>query len=407
MTTGAGRWPAPSSLAKMAGQTRRVQDQAGGTSPNGTVQLPPVTLFLAGDVMTGRGIDQVLPHPVEPHLFESYVHSARDYVALAEEVSGPIPGPVDFAYVWGDALAELERLRPDLRIVNLETAVTTSEAAWQWKGIHYRMHPANVPILSALRLDCCVLANNHVMDWDRDGLRETLATLSAAHIRTAGAGRDAAEAAAPAVLETSSHKRVLVFGFALRDSGVPPDWRATRHKPGVNLLHDLSGRSVDRVARDIDAHRRRGDVVIASVHWGPNWGFDIGVDERSFARNLLERAGVDLVHGHSSHHVKGIEVHREKLILYGCGDFLNDYEGIAGHGEYRGDLSLMYFPVLDAENGRLRQLLMMPTCTCRFRVNRATPEQIDWLYATLNREGRKLGTAVERHPGGGLRLGWR
>jgi hypothetical protein len=124
------------------------------------------------------------------------------------------------------------------------------------------------------------------------------------------------------------------------------------------------------------------------------------------AHSLLDRAGVDLLHGHSSHHVKGIEVHRGKLILYGCGDFLNDYEGIEGYGEYRGDLSLMYFPVLDAENGQLRRLLAMPTCTRRFRVNRATPEQTDWLYATLNREGRKLGTAVERHPDGGLRLTW-
>jgi len=365
-----------------------------------------ITLFLSGDVMTGRGIDQILPHPSNPRLFESYVHSAKQYVELTEEASGTIDRPVDFAYIWGDALRELERLRPQARIVNLETAVTTSENAWPAKGIHYRMHPANVPCLSALPVDCCVLANNHVMDWGREGLLETVAVLSAAGIRTAGAGRNAAEASAPAVMETARGRRVLVYGFAMENSGVPSTWRARTQQPGVNMLEDLSTESIDVVTRGIDAHKRRGDIVIVSLHWGPNWGFDISADERTFAHALLDGAGADLVHGHSAHHVKGIEVHRDKLILYGCGDFLNDYEGIGGHGAYRGDLALMYVPVLDAESGRLRELVMAPTCTRRFRVNRAAPEQTDWLFATLNREGRRLGTAVERHPDGTLRLRW-
>lgn len=79
-------------------------------------------LFLCGDVMTGRGIDQALPHPVNPALYESYIRDARDYVHLAEKANGPIRRPVTFDYVWGDALPELERARVDLRILNLETA---------------------------------------------------------------------------------------------------------------------------------------------------------------------------------------------------------------------------------------------------------------------------------------------
>jgi poly-gamma-glutamate synthesis protein (capsule biosynthesis protein) len=114
---------------------------------------PGVTLFLCGDVMTGRGIDQVLAHPGKPHLQEQYVRA-----------SGPIERPVASEYIWGDALAELERVRPDARIVNLETAVTTAEDAWPGKAVHYRMHPANVSCLTAARIDCCVLANNHVLD---------------------------------------------------------------------------------------------------------------------------------------------------------------------------------------------------------------------------------------------------
>lgn len=66
----------------------------------------------------------------DPRIDESYVTSALRYVELAEEVNGPIPRPVDFAYVWGDALAELERVAPDVRIINLETAVTKSNDCW-------------------------------------------------------------------------------------------------------------------------------------------------------------------------------------------------------------------------------------------------------------------------------------
>ena len=129
-----------------------------------------VTLFVAGDVMTGRGLDQILPHPGSPRIFERYSRSALDYVALAEEVNGPIPRAVDFAYIWGDALETFERVTPDVRIINLETSVTTSEDFWPGKGIHYRMHPKNIPCLTAAGIDCCVLSNNHVLDWGRQGL---------------------------------------------------------------------------------------------------------------------------------------------------------------------------------------------------------------------------------------------
>nr|NIQ53437.1 poly-gamma-glutamate biosynthesis protein [Gemmatimonadota bacterium]NIU73581.1 poly-gamma-glutamate biosynthesis protein [Gammaproteobacteria bacterium]NIY07970.1 poly-gamma-glutamate biosynthesis protein [Gemmatimonadota bacterium] len=71
----------------------------------------------------------MLPHPSPPHLYEPAVTSALEYVVLAERVSGPIPRPVDYAYVWGDALAELDAVRPDARIINLETGITTSEDA--------------------------------------------------------------------------------------------------------------------------------------------------------------------------------------------------------------------------------------------------------------------------------------
>src|SRR5574342_207654 len=98
-------------------------------------------MFLCGDVMTGRGVDQILRHPSKPRLFEPYVKDAREYVCLAEALNGPISKPVPGSYIWGDALAELERAGVDVRIVNLETSVTASDAYWKGKGINYRMHP--------------------------------------------------------------------------------------------------------------------------------------------------------------------------------------------------------------------------------------------------------------------------
>jgi len=370
-----------------------------------TAPLPPaITLFLCGDVMTGRGIDQILPHPGKPRLFEPCVHSALGYVRLAEEKNGPIRRPADFAYPWGDALDAWRRAAPDLRIVNLETAVTSSDDAWPGKGIHYRMHPANLPCLAAARIDCCVLANNHVMDWGALGLQETLASLRGAGIATAGAGLDAAEAAAPALLEVPGKGRVCVFAWGMEDSGVPLAWRARASRPGVNLLPDLGARSLDTVARQTRAARQAGDLVLVSLHWGGNWDFGIAPRQRAFAHALIDAAGVDVVHGHSSHHVKGIEVYHGKPVLYGCGDFLNDYEGIGGHEQFLGDLALMYFPTLAA--GRLTRLDMTATRTRHLRVNAAPEPDVRRLVDTLNREGRQFGTQVARLGGPELRLVW-
>ncbi|HKB53831.1 MAG TPA: CapA family protein, partial [Ramlibacter sp.] len=193
-------------------------------------------LFLSGDVMTGRGIDQILPHPSAPQLHESFVRSAGGYVDLAERASGPVGRGHGFTYPWGDALELLDQWEPVDRIINLETAVTTSDDAQPGKGIHYRMHPANIACLTGAGIDCAVLANNHVLDWGREGLDETLSVLRDAQVRWAGAGQHASEAAAPATLDLPTGGRLLVFALAASSSGVPPDWAATATRAGVNFL---------------------------------------------------------------------------------------------------------------------------------------------------------------------------
>jgi poly-gamma-glutamate capsule biosynthesis protein CapA/YwtB (metallophosphatase superfamily) len=112
-------------------------------------------------------------------------------------------------------------------------------------------------------------------------------------------------------------------------------------------------------------------------------------------------ARIDIIHGHSSHHAKGIEVYKNKLILYGCGDFLNDYEGIGGYEPFKSHLCLIHFANVEKSTGHLISLDMIPMQIKRFRVNRATETGTVWLKGTLDRESKKIwmqhGTIKGKH----------
>ncbi|UCH80941.1 MAG: CapA family protein, partial [Nitrospiraceae bacterium] len=206
--------------------------------------------------------------------------SARGYVQLAENVNGPIQQPVSCSYIWGDALDELKRNAPDLRIINLETSITKSNDYWIDKGIHYRMHPENIACIAEAGIDYASLANNHILDWGYAGLTETLETLKKVNIKTAGAGRNLQEAETPAVMEVKGKGRVIVFSFGTLTSGIPFSWAASKDRAGVNLMKDLSDKTVRHIKGTIMSKKQPGDIVIASIHWGSNWGYDIPSDQK-------------------------------------------------------------------------------------------------------------------------------
>lgn len=342
-----------------------------------------LTLLLTGDVMVGRGIDQVLQHPSAPQLHEPFIRDARDYVRMAEALNGRIPVPVPPDYIWGEALSEMEHHAPDLRLINLETAVTTSGRAWPGKDVHYRMHPANVDCLTVARIDGCVLANNHVLDWGRPGLDETLRTLQHAQVQTAGAGADGDAAWAPAAWSLAGGARLLVFSCGAFSSGVPSEWAAGPQRSGLAFLPDLSLRMAQRVAQELARWRNPADVVVVSVHWGGNWGLEVPATHREFAHRLIDLGAADVVHGHSSHHPMPVERYRGKLILYGCGDLINDYEGIRLQGDLRGDLGCLYFVTLARDGGQLRRLDIVPLQRKRFRLVGADATAREWLAHIL------------------------
>lgn len=343
------------------------------------------SIFLCGDVMTGRGIDQILLHPNHPQLYESYVRDARDYVYLAEKKQGNINYPVAPDYIWGDALAIWQSLKPVVKIINLETAITQSADAWPNKGIHYRMHPLNIPVLTAPGIDICTLANNHILDWGYEGLKETLKSLKEAGIQYAGAGENLNHAMQPAIHKLPSNKRILVFSAGTLSSGVPSVWQATAKQPGIFYISDDDTEEVERIIENIRQYKRPGDLIIFSIHWGSNWGYEISESMRLFAHKLIDKCEVDVIYGHSSHHPRPIEIYQGKPIFYGCGDFINDYEGIEGFEEYRGDLSLMYFLDFDNSSLQLKKITLIPLEIKNFRLNRVSQLDCKWMYQTINR----------------------
>jgi poly-gamma-glutamate synthesis protein (capsule biosynthesis protein) len=341
-------------------------------------------IFLTGDVMTGRAIDQVLPHPGDPTLREAVVTDARTYIQLAEQTNGPIPAPIEFTWPWGEAVEIVEHFAPDVRLLNLETSITARGEFAPGKGVHYRMNPDNIGCLAAIRPDVCALANNHVLDFGYQGLADTLRALRDVGISSVGAGLDAAGAERPVVIG-----RVAIASCGMGTSGIPRGWAATGRRPGVAYVPDMSDRSADAVAGRVLASRGSDDVAVVSLHWGSNWGYDVDTAQIRFAHRLID-AGVDLVHGHSSHHPRPVEVYRGKLILYGCGDTIDDYEGIGSYEAFRHELRLLYFASVDE-----CVLRMVPMRMRRMRLERAPADDAEWLRSTVAEISARFETRIE------------
>lgn len=318
-----------------------------------------LTLALIGDVMIGRGVDAALKNMQ----------------------------PQD---MWGDVLPHL--LQADLRIANLECALTRHAQSWtrSWKMYHFRADPAAVRFLQAARIDACSLANNHVLDFEARGLRDTLNTLDAADIRHAGAGPDLRDAAAPALIEMHGITPCRVALIAFTDN--QPDFAAGEQQPGTNFLEvSLDAGALARVADAIARARALGaDLVVFSNHWGANLVERPSPDFRDFARRVIE-LGADVYYGHSAHLCQGIEIHQGRPILYDTGDFIDDY---AVDPVLRNDHSCLFRLVFD--QGRLQRIELIPVKLDVAQVALAHGEDFEAIAARMERLCAELGTALER-----------
>ena len=197
----------------------------------------------------------------------------------------------------------------------------------------------------------------------------------------------------------------MVFSFGMASSGIPRAWAATEARADIDFLPGPSAARAAEIADRIRQVKRAGDAVVASVHWGSNWGYEVTGDQVRFAHRLID-GGADLVHGHSSHHVKAIEVYKERLVLYGCGDFLTDYEGISGYEMFRGDLALMYLIELSSSSGELIAARLVPMRMRRFRLEHASTADAEWLCNLLNQLGKPFATQTRLDDDDRLTLRW-
>ena len=292
--------------------------------------------------------------------------------------------------VWGDVLPHLAQA--DLRIVNLECALTNHLRQWSHtrKMFHFRADPKAVRVLQAARIDACALANNHILDHEERGLRDTLRMLRVTGIRHAGAGENTAEAAAPAMLDAPGVAPCRVALLSFTDN--EPDFAAGAEHPGTNYLEvSLQKETLTRIANGIAQARAQGaDLVVFSNHWGANFVERLAPEFRSFARRVIE-LGADIYYGHSAHICQGIEIYQGKPILYDTGNFIDDY---AVHPLLRNDRSCL-FKVMFA-HGKLSRIELLPVSLSVAHVALARGDEFDAISARMEMLCAELGTRLLR-----------
>lgn len=279
------------------------------------------------------------------------------------------------AYPWGDTLPVLRRA--DLRIANLECVLADGGKPAPGKVFTFRTDLKNVRSLLLAQIDLVSLANNHVLDYGTDALQEMLPTLDRHGILHAGAGTDLTSAARPVVCRVGG----TAVGFvAFTDN--QPDWEAAPGTPGVYYVPVTThGQRVDQLLALLRRTKARVQLLIVSAHWGGNWGSDAPPEHRALARQLVE-AGADVVFGHSPHVFRGVEVYRDRPIIYSAGDFVDDY---AVDPEERNDLSFIF--LMETDGGTPRALRLFPTVIAGFRVRLAVRSARD----TADRMARLCG----------------
>ena len=284
--------------------------------------------------------------------------------------------------VWGSTLPRLRAL--DGLVTNLECCISTRGERWPNKGYYFRAGPDwALPALETAGTACVSLANNHALDFGVPALLDTLDGLDGIGTAAAGAGRDRRAAVAPVTAEVGG---VTVGMLALTDR--KPGFAATPDRPGTAVAAPTPrDRSTRRLVRWQLDRLGAADVVVASLHWGPNWELVKPAPLRSFARWLVD-VGVDVVHGHSAHVPQGIEVYEGAPILYDCGDFVDDY---VVKPALHNDRSFLYELVV--EDGAVAAVRLHPV-ELHTGVDVASPAAARWLGERVRTLSDRFGTTI-------------
>src|SRR5258707_4830453 len=287
-------------------------------------------------------------------------------------------------YPWGDTLSLFQIA--DVRICNLECVISDWGTPWSLtpKVFHFRSDAKDVEILRVAHSDAVPLANKQTLDFEYDGLFHTLHNLDAGGIHHAGAGTTLDDASKPAVWEMKG----IQLGFiAFTDN--EPAWEATQEQPGVLYVPiQLQDRRAENLLTMVSKTKDVVDFLIVSAHWGPNWGYTPPAEHIPFAHALID-AGADVLFGHSGHIVRGIEVYKDKPIMYCTGDFIDDY---AVDEIERNDRSCLF--IVETDGYAISRLLLYPTVIQDFQARRAPPADRSAIIAVMRKLCAKLQTAT-------------
>lgn len=260
-------------------------------------------------------------------------------------------------YVWGDTLPIFKKA--DLRICNLECVISDKGEPWAItpKAFHFRTDAKNIGLLKAAYIDLVSLANNHILDYGFEALEECLTILKVGGIRYSGAGVNIEEAMRPTFV-TNEDMTVGMLSFTDNE----PPWEATEREPGVFYVPiDLDDQRAQRLFKAVKETKKKADLLIVSVHWGPNWGYRPHPPHISFAHRLID-AGTDIIFGHSCHVFQGIEIYQGRPIIYSSGDFIDDY---AVDEIERNDQSFIF--VVECYKYEIAKLELYPTVVRDFQ----------------------------------------
>jgi poly-gamma-glutamate synthesis protein (capsule biosynthesis protein) len=201
------------------------------------------------------------------------------------------------------------------------------------KEYTFRVDPEFVSVPSELGVDLVTIANNHILDFGREPLTETLKALDGAGIAHVGAGENLAQAKQWETLEAQG-KKIAFLGA----SRVYPEssWSAGPNHSGVFSTYDST-----QLVEQIRQAKESSDYVFVLVHWGIELSTEPEDYQRSLARQYID-AGADAVIGSHPHVLQGIEYYQGKPIFYSLGNFIfsnREYESIlveltlSGEGE--------------------------------------------------------------------------
>lgn len=207
-----------------------------------------------------------------------------------------------------------ELLKYDFIVANLESPITDRGTPVEDKPFIFRIKPGDAACLKDLKIDAVSLSNNHLMDYGVEGMEDTLAALDRLNIRRTGGGWDLARARRPAIL-TYRGTNIIILSYCNRP---PAEYYATDEGPGISPL-DLR-----MIRDDIAAYKLEDNIVVVSLHWGIEQTH-IPMKEQVAEAHAIIDAGADAVIGHHPHWPQGIEMYRDRPIVYSLGNFINGY----------------------------------------------------------------------------------